>query len=81
MKKLHVNKEACIGCGLCVSTASKNFDFDDNVSEVISQEDIESAEVKMAMESCPTNAISYIEDDESEDGKCENCQNKDCCQK
>lgn len=79
MKKLRVNKDACIGCGLCVSTDSEHFDFDDNVSEVISQENIDSREVKIAMESCPTNAIYYEEDAEENHEKCENCNSKDCC--
>ncbi len=83
MKKLFVNKEACIGCGACVAIDSEHFDFDDDgLSSVISEENIESDNAKNAMSSCPTNAISYVDDDKVEDEhECEHCDNKDCCQK
>ena len=42
MEKLYVNKEACIGCGVCVATDPEHFDFgDDGLSEVISEENID----------------------------------------
>ena len=78
MKKLFVNKEACIGCGACVAIDSEHFDFgEDNLSEVISNENIESDLVKNAMASCPTSAISYIEKKEC----CGCCKDKECCHK
>ena len=81
MKKLYVNKEACIGCGACVAIDSEHFDFgDDNLSEVISQENIESENVKNAMASCPTGAINYAEGTE-EECQCENCDGEHCCHK
>ena len=77
MKKLYVNEEACIGCGACVAIDGEHFDFNDNgFSHVISDENIESDEAKNAMSSCPTNAISYVEDDKKCD--CENCDCEDC---
>ncbi|MBQ8901577.1 MAG: ferredoxin [Bacilli bacterium] len=80
MKKLNVNEEACIGCGACVAIDGAHFDFNDNgLSEVISNENIESEECKNAMSSCPTNAISYIDDSEEEKKcNCENCTCDDC---
>lgn len=81
MKKLVVNKDACIGCGACVAIDGEHFDFgDDNLSEVISQENIETDAVKNAMSSCPTGAISYSENDDDNDS-CPNCKEKKCCQK
>ena len=63
MKKIVVNKDACIGCGACIAIDPEHFNFDENgLSEVINQENTESMEVKNAMESCPTNAISYGEE-------------------
>ena len=72
--KLYVNEEACIGCGACVAIDSEHFDFnEDNLSEVISQEDIEGETTKNAIASCPTNAISYMVDAE-EDNFTESCE-------
>ncbi len=59
--KAHVDKDTCIGCGLCPSICSTVFDMDDDgkakaiVDEVPEehQEDTKEAEA-----SCPVNAIS-----------------------
>ena len=78
MKKLNVNEEACIGCGACVAIDGAHFDFnEDGLSEVISNENIDTEECKNAMASCPTNAISYIEK-ENENCHCENCTCEHC---
>ena len=82
MKKLAVNKEACIGCGICCAKDPAHFDFeDDSLSSVISQDNIDCEEVKDAMDSCPTGAIHYEEDSDQEEHHCDNCENKDCCNK
>lgn len=66
MKKVKVNKSACIGCGACISIDPDHFEFgDDGLSEAINQENLESANLVTAMESCPTNAISFEEDEAS----------------
>lgn len=57
---LKVDKDKCIGCGMCVRTCEEVFDFDDdNQAEVIqkpvAEENIEDA--TEAMENCPTGAI------------------------
>lgn len=55
-KKLKVNKEACVGCGLCVGTFPETFDFDDdNQAKVIAECDEVTAEEAIA--SCPAGAI------------------------
>lgn len=58
--KVNVNKDACIGCGACVSICDQVFEFDDEgMSKVIKEEvpsDLEN-DVKEAVESCPTAAI------------------------
>lgn len=70
MKKIVVNKDACIGCGACIAIDPEHFTFDDNgLSEVISDESTENMEVKNAMESCPTSAISYGEEENNLDGE------------
>ena len=77
MKKLFVNEEACIGCGACVAIDSTHFDFnEDGLSEVVNNENVESDEARNAMSSCPTNAISYVEENDS--CECENCNCNDC---
>lgn len=64
MKKLVVNKDACIACGACVGIDEAHFDFDDEgFSEAISQENLDSDLLQNAIESCPTSAISLEECD------------------
>lgn len=60
-KKVRINKEACIGCGLCNALVPSVFDWDDDgkmkpiVDEVPNgQEDA----VDGAVADCPTQAIS-----------------------
>lgn len=71
MKKLVVNQDACVGCGYCVGTDPEHFAFDESDrSHVISQENVESANMQNIIESCPTGAIAYQE------CECENCECK-----
>lgn len=79
MKKLNVNTDACIGCGACVAIDGTHFDFDENgLSEVISNENVETEECQNAIASCPTNAISYVDGCDNENCHCENCSCEDC---
>ena len=63
MKKAHVKKDSCIGCGLCTSIASEVFAFgDDGLAENVLGNDTElpedvKANVEEAAASCPTSAI------------------------
>ena len=89
MKKIHVNQEACIGCGACVAIDPEHFAFnDEGLSHPISEENLESSELQNAINSCPTCAISISEDEETtqevteddEDtccGNCEHCQHEE----
>lgn len=88
MKNLNVNEEQCIGCGACVAIDPEHFDFNDNgLSSVIKNDNLDSANLKSAMESCPTGAISFADDsckccdkctgDENCDCGCDNCKCKD----
>lgn len=80
MKKIKVTLEQCIGCGACVAIDPEHFDFDDEGrSNVISNENMENENLTNAIESCPTSAISIVE--ESCDCGCEDCTcdtNGDC---
>ncbi len=62
MKKLEVNKDMCISCGTCFSIDTEHFaEDDDGLSEVISQENLDTELVKNVVDSCPTRAISLNE--------------------
>ena len=72
MKKINVSSEACIGCGACVAIDPEHFEFNDSgLSEAINQENLDTAELQNAIESCPTAAISMKE--VSEHCECEDC--------
>ncbi len=62
--KVHVDKETCIGCGVCVAIAPKYFKIgDDGKSEAI-KEEVESGDeelVRTAAQSCPTGSIKIEE--------------------
>lgn len=56
---IKIDKDKCIGCGLCASIAPKNFKMNsDFKSEVISQEIDKEAIIVEAIDSCPVQAIS-----------------------
>ena len=67
MKKINLNKTSCIGCGACVAICGEHFEFDDNgLSTIIKQLDGEpSSELLEAIDSCPTNAISLVDVEET----------------
>ena len=52
-----VNRELCIGCGLCQSICPEVFEIDDNSkAKIISQTKCPC--IKEAIEACPIDAIS-----------------------
>jgi ferredoxin len=58
MKKIIVDEQKCIGCGLCVSIAPKTFKMNDNYkSEVLKNSIDEEGLVAEAIASCPVTAI------------------------
>lgn len=62
--KVKVNKDACIGCGACVSICSDVFELnDEGLSEAKTEEVKEELkdEVNDAKDSCPTGAIEVEE--------------------
>ena len=61
--KASVNKETCIGCGMCESICPAVFAMNESVAEVIADpvpSQDESA-CRDAMESCPVEAITISE--------------------
>ena len=57
--KLKVDAEACIGCGLCVSTCPEAFKMEDDKAVVIGSVVPKEAEdcAKKATEECPVTSI------------------------
>ncbi len=51
-----VDKDKCIGCGLCVSICSEVFEMKDGKAKVKAQKD--NPCVKEAINSCPVSAIN-----------------------
>ena len=56
--KVSVNKETCIGCGVCASICPDVFEIDDEgkAKALVTETDLECA--KEAAESCPTGSIT-----------------------
>ena len=62
--KAIVNRDDCIGCGLCATICPEVFELDDeDIAVVIADPVPEGSEqdAKEAVESCPTDAISIEE--------------------
>lgn len=56
MKKLTVNKDACIGCGLCNATFPDAFALDENnIAECVAE--LDDAQADEAISQCPAAAI------------------------
>lgn len=57
VKKIKIDQEKCIGCGLCLSICSEYFDMKDDKA-VVKKSDIEKKDsLKEAITSCPVEAI------------------------
>lgn len=58
--KVAVDRDTCIGCGLCVDICPEVFEMDeDSIAIVIAQPDAGNEEsAQEAADSCPVNAIS-----------------------
>ena len=62
---LKINKDKCIGCGMCVSTLSEVFDFDDDgqakvIENPVKEENEEQAAELASDNGCPTGAIEEV---------------------
>jgi ferredoxin len=61
-RKPVVDQTLCISCGLCVELASNTFALDENdLSQVINSEGDPEEVIQQAIDSCPTEAISWQE--------------------
>lgn len=63
--KAIVNKDKCFGCGGCVASMGKIFDFDDDGKAKVIMENVEDKELQDELKNfadnkyCPGDAISY----------------------
>lgn len=63
MKKIKVDKDLCIGCGLCATIAEKTFRLNgEGKAEVIEKAKDEEKKVLEAIDSCPVQAITFLEE-------------------
>ena len=59
MFKPKIDREKCIGCGTCPALAPKTFQLDDEGKAIVINSAGDDADtIKMAVDSCPTQAIS-----------------------
>ena len=59
-KKTHIEKDLCIGCGLCTATVPEVFDWDDDGKAHVIVDEVPanlSDAVNSAAADCPTQAI------------------------
>jgi ferredoxin len=58
-KKIIVDKNKCIGCGTCVALAPEIFEMDNEGKSVVKKNPtINEETLKLAIDSCPSQAIS-----------------------
>ena len=59
MKKIKVDKQKCLGCGLCINLCPEVFELKDGKSQVKEKVDLEKNKnsIKEAIDSCPVQAI------------------------
>lgn len=67
MKKIEINN--CIGCGACVAMDPEHFEFDDNLSTVKSNDNLDSEALQNAIASCPVGAIKVTDDNTDENNE------------
>lgn len=63
--ELKVNKDKCIGCGMCVSNLEEVFEFDEDgqakvIQSPIAEENEETARELAGDNGCPTGAIEEV---------------------
>jgi ferredoxin len=62
---VHVDRNVCMGSGMCVLYAAGYFDIDDEAKAVFTKPPGASIDdVRTALEACPTGALTLVEDGE-----------------
>jgi len=61
-KNIKVDQDQCIGCGSCPAVANGTFQMgDDDKAHVLDSVSDDMETIKMAVDSCPTQAISILD--------------------
>jgi len=62
--KIIIDENLCISCGACISIADNIFALDEKTgkAKVISQPKVINENIKMAIKSCPVNAIKIVKE-------------------
>lgn len=62
MKKIEVNKQKCLGCGMCVNLCPEVFELKNGKSRIKEKADFKKHKdcIKQAVENCPLGAISFV---------------------
>ncbi|NQV00216.1 MAG: ferredoxin [Parcubacteria group bacterium] len=57
--KIKIDKEKCLGCGVCINLCPKVFELEDGKSKIKDEVDLEKNKdcIKEAIDSCPVSAI------------------------
>ncbi len=58
MAKVIVDKDACVGCGLCVNNCPDCFEMNDEGIAVVKASQCSGCNLEEIAEQCPVNAIS-----------------------
>jgi ferredoxin len=62
--RVDVDRDACMGSGMCIVYAPRSFEHDDETKAVFQQPPGDALDaVRTAIEACPTRALTLIEDD------------------
>mgnify|MGYP004635077325 FL=1 len=66
MKKLIVDGTVCMGCGMCAAMDEEHFEMNDSasISQVKTQEHLDTPELQNAVDTCPVGAIKLAEESE-----------------
>lgn len=60
----HINRDACMGCTLCVKNYSELFEIKNKKAYIKSYKELDMSRLESAIKSCPVKAISYNENKE-----------------
>jgi ferredoxin len=63
VKKIKIDKNKCIGCGTCAALAPEVFELDENnKARVKNPKGSDEETIRLAVDSCPVQAISIEEE-------------------
>jgi ferredoxin len=61
---VHIDRELCMGSGMCVMYAPGTFTQDDDTKAVVADPTGDAGEqIRIAVEACPTGALSLADDE------------------